>query len=188
MTVKEKFKLPMNLQLFSEEPEATDEPTEPETIETVEEPVETEPADNAELETLKATVIDLTKQITELTAKQAEPEEPTETEVEKEVEPDPQLAVYEATLNKVVKEKLSAIPEGIASLMPDNLTAVEKLDWVEKAAKAVPVKEETVEPEKPVVESIGKPTPVPTEKEIDVTKLSPSQKMQLFFEEQFNKK
>lgn len=170
-------------------PEVTEE-TVKEKVEPVEaETKKTEPPVNEEVEALKALVTQLTEKVTELTDNKDEPVETVkDTEPEGVEQPDEKVVAYEAALDKVVTEKLSTIPEGIASLMPDGLTAVEKLDWVEKAQKAVPVKEETVEQPKQVIESIGKATPVQSAVEVDVTTLSPFQKIQMAFKDPFNTK
>ena len=192
----------MNLQLFAEEELKVEEVPEVDPVETVvegeesteqtEEPVVEEVKEtNDEVAALRSMVASLAEQITTfISAKPEEPvEEVFETEVEdKSVEQHEAVAPYEAALNTVIQEKLQNIPEGIAALMPDNLNAVDKLAWIDKAIKAVPVVEEPVKEEKTVIESIGKATPVPTETEQDIKKLSAFQKMSKAFEEQFAKK
>lgn len=164
-----------------EVPVETQDKPEPGVVEEVaeEKPEET----NAEIEALKAMVTQLTSQVAELTkpAEETIVEEVTETP---EPQENPLVAEYATALDKVVAEKLSGIPENISNLMPEGLTAVAKLDWIEKAAKAVPVKEEPAEQPKTVIESIGRPTPVQTETTVDVDKLSAFQKMKMFFDGQ----
>lgn len=140
-----------------------------------------EPKEQTEDSKLK----ELEKQIEALTTaleaqKDSEAKDDPVVEEEKTVdlEKDSKVEQYEKALNSVVEEKLAAIPDNIKALMPDNLSAVDKLAWVEKAAKAVP--EKPVEEKKEPVVAIGKPTPVQTEIAVD-KKLSPMEKFQVAF-------
>lgn len=190
----ERIKLPMNLQFFADKPDENEQITEEVKEDNpVEQPVEVpekikeEPVEqaNEEIASLQNIVTTLAAKVDELTAKREEPvEQPTDIPKE-ENEP---IAVYESALNKIVEEKLTDIPDGIAALMPDNLSAVEKLDWIEKASKAVPKEEKQVEPPKQIIANIGQPTPIPTEEVLDVTKLSPLQKITMALEEKLTGK
>lgn len=199
MTVS-KFLLPMDLQFFAEEPEenkvepeatpAEPAPTEP----VVEEPAPvTEPvaepvveADKTadELEDLKKQLAKLQDENAELAGKVAEKDSEVSATTSK-------VTDYETALSKIVDQRLAAIPETITALMPEGLTVAEKLTWVEKAEQAVPAKEEPdtpAETAKPVIESIGQPTPVQTEVEVDLKDLTASQKLSNYFDEFFGKK
>lgn len=174
--------LKMDLQYFSDgtPEEAVGEVTPP--VEEVAEPAGT-PEDKPEVD-YEALVAQMANTVAVLNSKvdaleTQTVETPEEVPTETPTEPDPQLAVYETALGGIVEEKLQGIPEVIAALMPDNLTSVEKLEWITKAEKAVPQEKPAEEPAetKVVIESIGKPTPVPTETAVDITKLSATQKM-----------
>lgn len=201
MTVKKNL-LPIDLQMFAEEPvvpetvvepEQTVEPVAPEPEKTVEPvvPVETEiepePEGKSEIEAMAEMIATLTEKVTELSAKK-EPETTVDPEqaIDHVAEDTEKVNAYEKALDKVLAEKLTNIPETIRVLMPDGISTVDKLEWVDKAAKAIP--EPTKEPEKTVIPSIGKPTPVQTTVAEDVKKLTPLQKMKLALDEQLNKK
>lgn len=195
MTVP-KFLLPMQLQFFAEQPaeetvEPAETPAEPEPVKEV--PVDPEPAvepatpepevvtiDPAEFEAMKT-------KLAELESRHTEPEPVTETVPEIPAEPDPQVAAMESALKAVIEQKVQGLPEGIAALMPEGLPVTEQLAWVDKAAKAVPVKEPAADPAQPVIETIGQPTPVQTEIQVDLKDLTASQKLSNYFQEFFGK-
>lgn len=198
MTVP-KFLLPMQLQFFAEQPaeetpvvEPTEAPAEPEPVQ--ESPVDPEPAvetatpepeavtvDPAEFEAMKAKLAELESQ------QHAEPEPVNVPAPETPAEPDPQVAAMESALKAVIEQKVQGLPEGIAALMPEGLPVTEQLAWVDKAAKAVPVKEPAADPAQPVIETIGQPTPVQTEIQVDLKDLTASQKLSNYFQEFFGK-
>lgn len=201
MTVP-KFLLPMQLQFFAEPPaeetpvvepaetsaEPEPEPQEPVIEPTVETPVELSTPDEQvslteELEALKQQVAELQSTKESLESKVAEKDSEVSATATK-------VTDYEAALTKIVDERLTAIPETISALMPDGLSVAEKLAWVEKAEKAVPAKEELAqpaEPAQPVIETIGKATPVETPVEVDMKDLTADQKLSNFFQEFFGK-
>ena len=183
----------MDLQYFSEE--VAEETEVIEQVEAVEEVVEdsvaTETETVEEAETGEAAIISqLAAELAAMKAELTELKTVKEEAVEETVQPEetvieedkvtPEIAAYEAVLETVITEKSAAIPENIIALMPDNLTAIEKLAWIDKALQAVP---KEVEKEKPVIiESIGRPTPVPSTTDIPVEKMSAAQKITHYFE------
>lgn len=183
----------MDLQYFSEEVAEETEVTEQvEAVEeVVEDPVATETETVEEAETGEAAIISqLAAELAAMKAELTELKTVKEEAVEETVQPEetvieedkvtPEIAAYEAVLETVITEKSAAIPENIIALMPDNLTAIEKLAWIDKALQAVP---KEVEKEKPVIiESIGRPTPVPSTTDIPVEKMSAAQKITHYFE------
>lgn len=201
MTVS-KFMFPMNLQFFAEEPEVqedikepVDEPAvEPEN-ELVEQKIE-ELADqeqpsvpNADYAELQAKFDELAAQVEAMKAVEkaeevVEPVEPV-VEVKTDLEQEKKLAEYESALTSVVNQKLENIPDNIKALMPENLSVSAQLQWIEKAEQAIP-KESQAEAT-PVISSIGQPTPVKTEVEVDLKDLTASQKLQNYFQEFFGK-
>lgn len=184
--------IPMDLQFFAEEPaEPTEtpkeEPVAPVENEPTEPTVETEPAKPAEPAEEPAPQLDaaaIAAMVSKAVAEAVKPEPPVEP---KEIHPDPQVAVLETALNGVVAEKLQGIPETIQALMPDNLSAVEKLAWIDKAAKAVPAEKPVATEPTVVVESIGKPTPVETQP-VDIAKMSAPEKLSSYFSAFFAQK
>lgn len=87
-----------------------------------------------------------------------------------------QLKTVSDSLETIVIEKSKNVPEDLMALMPENITATEKLDWLIKAETLKPkeeVKEESIT-------AIGRPTPV-TEEKVDSSKLSATQKMAYYF-------
>ena len=48
---------------------------------------------------------------------------------------DDKVAKYESTLGDILNAKMQNVPDGVAALMPENYTVVEKLQWLEKAEK-----------------------------------------------------
>lgn len=194
MTVNS-FLLPMDLQFFTE-PEA--EPAQPEqepatpAVEEVPEqadPVPTvEPTPEPEPEATDSEIVALKQQLAELQAAKEQLETQL-TEKGSEVSATTsKVADYENALTKIVDQRLTAIPENIAALMPDGLSVADKLAWVEKAEKAIPVKEpEPEQPPAPVIETIGQPTPVTQEVEVDLKDLTASQKLSNYFQEFFGK-
>lgn len=194
MTVNS-FLLPMDLQFFAE-PEA--EPAQPEqepatpAVEEVPEqadPVPTvEPTPEPEPEATDSELVALKQQLAELQAAKEQLETQL-TEKGSEVSATTsKVADYENALTKIVDQRLTAIPENIAALMPDGLSVADKLAWVEKAEKAIPVKEpEPEQPPAPVIETIGQPTPVTQEVEVDLKDLTASQKLSNYFQEFFGK-
>ena len=190
MTVKS-FPMKMQLQYFSE-PGA--EPQEPETPAVPEAPVDPYPAfepatpepevatvDPAEFEAVKAKLAELESQ------QHVEPVPVNVPAPEITTKSDPQVAAMESALKAVIEQKVQGLPEGIAALMPEGLPVTEQLTWVDKAAKAVPVKEPAAEPAQPVIETIGQPTPVQTEIQVDLKDLTASQKLSNYFQEFFGK-
>lgn len=183
----------MDLQYFSEEvAEETEVIEQVEAVEeVVEDPVATETETVEEAETGEAAIISqLAAELATIKAELTELKTVKEEAVEETVQPEetvieedkvtPEIAAYEAVLETVITEKSAAIPENIIALMPDNLTAIEKLAWIDKALQAVP---KEVEKEKPVIiESIGRPTPVPSTTDIPVEKMSAAQKITHYFE------
>lgn len=183
----------MDLQYFSEEvAEETEVVEQVEAVEeVVEDPVATETETVEEDETGEAAIISqLAAELAAMKAELTELKTVKEEAVEETVQPEetvieedkvtPEIAAYEAVLETVITEKSAAIPENIIALMPDNLTAIEKLAWIDKALQAVP---KEVEKEKPVIiESIGRPTPVPSTTDIPVEKMSAAQKITHYFE------
>lgn len=183
----------MDLQYFSEEvAEETEVIEQVEAVEeVVEDPVATETETVEEAETGEAAIISqLAAELAAMKAELTELKTVKEEAVEETVQPEetvieedkvtPEIAAYEAVLETVITEKSAAIPENIIALMPDNLTAIEKLAWIDKALQAVP---KEVEKEKPVIiESIGRPTPVPSTTDIPVEKMSAAQKITHYFE------
>ena len=183
----------MDLQYFSEE--VAEETEVIEQVEAVEEVVEDSVATETETveaeETGEAAIISqLAAELATMKAELTELKTVKEEAVEETVQPEetvieedkvtPEIAAYEAVLETVITEKSAAIPENIIALMPDNLTAIEKLAWIDKALQAVP---KEVEKEKPVIiESIGRPTPVPSTTDIPVEKMSAAQKITHYFE------
>lgn len=194
MTVSKALPLmKMDLQYFSEEvAEETEVTEQAEAVEeVVEDPVATETETVEEAETGEAAIISqLAAELAAMKAELTELKTVKEEAVEETVQPEetvieedkvtPEIAAYEAVLETVITEKSAAIPENIIALMPDNLTAIEKLAWIDKALQAVP---KEVEKEKPVIiESIGRPTPVPSTTDIPVEKMSAAQKITHYFE------
>ena len=183
----------MDLQYFSEEvAEETEVIEQVEAVEeVVEDPVTTETETVEEAETGEAAIISqLAAELATMKAELTELKTVKEEAVEETVQPEetvieedkvtPEIAAYEAVLETVITEKSAAIPENIIALMPDNLTAIEKLAWIDKALQAVP---KEVEKEKPVIiESIGRPTPVPSTTDVPVEKMSAAQKITHYFE------
>ena len=194
MTVNS-FLLPMDLQFFAE-PEAEpvppeQEPATPEVEEVPEQadPVPTvEPTPEPEPEATDSELVALKQQLAELQAAKEQLETQL-TEKGSEVSATTsKVADYENALTKIVDQRLTAIPENIAALMPDGLSVADKLAWVEKAEKAIPVKEpEPEQPPAPVIETIGQPTPVTQEVEVDLKDLTASQKLSNYFQEFFGK-
>lgn len=194
MTVNS-FLLPMDLQFFAE-PEAEPVPPEQEpatpAVEEVPEqadPVPTvEPTPEPEPEATDSELVALKQQLAELQAAKEQLETQL-TEKGSEVSATTsKVADYENALTKIVDQRLTAIPENIAALMPDGLSVADKLAWVEKAEKAIPVKEpEPEQPPAPVIETIGQPTPVTQEVEVDLKDLTASQKLSNYFQEFFGK-
>lgn len=194
MTVNS-FLLPMDLQFFAE-PEAEPVPPEQEpatpAVEEVPEqadPVPTvEPTPEPEPEATDSELVALKQQLAELQAAKEQLETQL-TEKGSEVSATTsKVADYENALTKIVDQRLTAIPEKIAALMPDGLSVADKLAWVEKAEKAIPVKEpEPEQPPAPVIETIGQPTPVTQEVEVDLKDLTASQKLSNYFQEFFGK-
>ncbi|WP_301389436.1 hypothetical protein [Enterococcus entomosocium] len=186
-----KLLVPMNLQFFSEPPveeSQEDKPAEvveEKEVEVVEEkPVEKEepveqPSTSEEVEALK-------KQLAEAKAAKEALENAVAAKEAEAVSTSTKVTDYEAALSKIVDQRLEAIPENIKALMPSDLPLSEKLSWIEKAEKAIP-EQEPQEPEKPVIESIGQPTPVETEVAVDPKELSAPQKLQNYFAEYFGK-
>lgn len=201
MTVsKVKPVMRMNLQYFSEEPAPQEEeaevteqavaeetvPEKEEDVATVEEPSQGE---NTVLSQLAAELAALRSELSSLKeTKETVEEQPEVAEVVEEVtdtkEVSAEVAAYESVLETVIAEKSAAIPENIIALMPDNLTAIDKLAWIEKAALAVPKVEEVKEPV--ILQSIGRPTPVPSTTDIPVEKMTATQKIASYFEQKFN--
>lgn len=201
MTVsKVKTVMRMNLQYFSEEPEPQEEEAEvteqavaEETVPEKEEEVatveEASQGENTVLSQLAAELAALRSELSSLKeTKETVEEQPEVVEVVEEVtdtkEVSAEVAAYESVLETVIAEKSAAIPENIIALMPDNLTAIEKLAWIEKAALAAPKEEEVKEPV--IVQSIGRPTPVPSTTDIPVEKMTATQKIASYFEQKFN--
>lgn len=185
----------MDLQFFAE-PEAEPVPPEQEpatpAVEEVPEqadPVPTvEPTPEPEPEATDSELVALKQQLAELQAAKEQLEKQL-TEKGSEVSATTsKVADYENALTKIVDQRLTAIPENIAALMPDGLSVADKLAWVEKAEKAIPVKEpEPEQPPAPVIETIGQPTPVTQEVEVDLKDLTASQKLSNYFQEFFGK-
>lgn len=201
MTVsKVKPAMRMNLQYFSEEPapqeeeaEVTEQAVAEETVPEKEEEVstveESSQGENTVLSQLAAELAALRSELSTLKeTKETVEEQPEVAEVVEEVtdtkEVSAEVAAYESVLETVIAEKSAAIPENIIALMPDNLTAIEKLAWIEKAALAAPKEEEVKEPV--IVPSIGRPTPVPSTTDIPVEKMTATQKIASYFEQKFN--
>ena len=201
MTVsKVKPLMRMNLQYFSEEPAPQEEETEiteqavaEETVPEKEEDVatveEAEQGENTVLSQLAEELAALRSELTSLKeTKETVEEQPEVAEVVEEAtdtkEVSAEVAAYESVLETVIAEKSAAIPENIIALMPDNLTAIDKLAWIEKAALAAPKEEEVKEPV--VLQSIGRPTPVPSTTDIPVEKMTATQKIASYFEQKFN--
>lgn len=201
MTVsKVKPVMRMNLQYFSEEPapqeeeaEVTEQAVAEETVPEKEEDVatveETAEGENTVLSQLAAELAALRSELSTLKeTKETVEEQPEVAEVVEEVtdtkEVSAEVAAYESVLETVIAEKSAAIPENIIALMPDNLTAIDKLAWIEKAALAAPKEEEVKEPV--IVQSIGRPTPVPSTTDIPVEKMTATQKIASYFEQKFN--
>lgn len=201
MTVsKVKPAMRMNLQYFSEEPAPQEEeaevteqvvaeetvPEKEEKVATVEEAVQGE---NAVLSQLAEELAALRSELSSLKETKETVEEQPEVAEEVEVATDTkevsaEVAAYESVLETVIAEKSAAIPENIIALMPDNLAAIDKLAWIEKAALAAPKVEEVKEPV--VLQSIGRPTPVPSTTDIPVEKMTATQKIASYFEQKFN--
>lgn len=201
MTVsKVKPAMRMNLQYFSEEPAPQEEeaevteqvvaeetvPEKEEKVATVEEAVQGE---NAVLSQLAEELAALRSELTSLKETKETVEEQPEVVEEVEEATDTkevsaEVAAYESVLETVIAEKSAAIPENIIALMPDNLAAIDKLAWIEKAALAAPKVEEVKEPV--VLQSIGRPTPVPSTTDIPVEKMTATQKIASYFEQKFN--
>ena len=201
MTVsKVKPAMRMNLQYFSEEPapqeeeaevteQAVAEETAPEKEEDVATVEEAAQGENTVLSQLAEELAALRSELTSLKeTKETVEEQPEVVEVVEEAtdtkEVSAEVAAYESVLETVIAEKSAAIPENIIALMPDNLTAIDKLAWIEKAALAAPKVEEVKEPV--VLQSIGRPTPVPSTTDIPVEKMTATQKIASYFEQKFN--
>lgn len=201
MTVsKVKPVMRMNLQYFSEEPapqeeeaEVTEQAVAEETVPEKEEEVatveEASQGENTVLSQLAAELAALRSELSSLKETKETVEEQPEVVEEVEEATDTkevsaEVAAYESVLETVIAEKSAAIPENIIALMPDNLTAIEKLAWIEKAALAAPKEEEVKEPV--VLQSIGRPTPVPSTTDIPVEKMTATQKIASYFEQKFN--
>lgn len=194
MTVNS-FLLPMDLQFFAE-PEAEPVPPEQEpatpAVEEVPEqadPVPTvEPTPEPEPEATDSELVALKQQLAELQAAKEQLETQLAEKGSEVSATTSKVADYENALTKIVDQRLTAIPENIAALMPDGLSVADKLAWVEKAEKAIPVKEpEPEQPPAPVIETIGQPTPVTQEVEVDLKDLTASQKLSNYFQEFFGK-
>lgn len=201
MTVsKVKPVMRMNLQYFSEGPvpqeeeaEITEQAVAEETVPEKEEEVATvdltSHGEIAGFSQLAEELAALRSELSSLKETKETVEEQPEVVEEVEVATDTkevsaEVAAYESVLETVIAEKSAAIPENIIALMPDNLTAIDKLAWIEKAALAVPKEEEVKEPV--IVQSIGRPTPVPSTTDIPVEKMTATQKIASYFEQKFN--
>lgn len=83
---------------------------------------------------------------------------------------------YESVINGMVESKLTTLPEDYHDLIPANLTAVEKLDWLNKAeAKGIFKAKETVG-KTPIGQPINVPHLTP-----DLTKCSPQDLLQMAY-------
>lgn len=201
MTVS-KFMFPMNLQFFAEETEIHEdvkEPVDEPVVEPENEPTEPKVEESADQEQpsvpnggyaeLQAKFEELAAQVEAMKAIEKAEEDVEEVEPVVEVKTDPEqekkLAEYESVLTSVVNQKLETIPDNIKALMPENLSVSAQLQWIEKAEQAIP-KEAKAEAT-PVITSIGQPTPVKTEVEVDLKDLTASQKLQNYFQEFFGK-
>lgn len=201
MTVS-KFMFPMNLQFFAEETEIHEdvkEPVDEPVVEPENEPTEPKVEESADQEQpsvpngdyaeLQAKFDELAAQVEAMKAIEKAEEVVEEVEPVVEVKTDPEqekkLAEYESVLTSVVNQKLETIPDNIKALMPENLSVSAQLQWIEKAEQAIP-KEAKAEAA-PVISSIGQPTPVKTEVEVDLKDLTASQKLQNYFQEFFGK-
>ncbi|MFW3653270.1 hypothetical protein [Vagococcus fluvialis] len=56
-----------------------------------------------------------------------------------------ELAERDSSLNSIVSEKLTELPESLQVLMPESLSVSEKLNWIEKAKAATPDQESVKE-------------------------------------------
>lgn len=189
------YLFPMNLQYFAETQETDEKPVEEvvqesktseQDVQVVEKATEkVEPVEPvvpaSELEALKQKLTELENSKAELENKIAEKDNEVSATTNK-------VSDYESALTKIVDQRLTGIPETIKALMPENLSVAEKLTWVEKAEAAIPAKEEKAEEvSQPVIETIGQPTPVKTEIEVDLKDLTASQKLSNYFQEFFGK-
>lgn len=164
------------------ETETTPENETVEVVETIEQPAETDTAVEAltaQIEQLQTENAELQKQLTEAqeqlaTAKTTQETATAEVNTTKE-----KADNYEKALEKVVAEKAEGIPDDVKALMPEGISISEQLDWLVKAEKL------SAKEEKPVV-TIGQPTPV-TEKMVDESELSVTQKMSNYFGTMFTK-
>ncbi|ELU5588594.1 hypothetical protein SCB17_003117 [Clostridium perfringens] len=93
-----------------------------------------------------------------------------------------QLNEYETVVNKLVDSKMENVPEVLKALIPDSMTAIQKLDWIEKLEDSGVLKTLAEKKEKkdaPNVE-IGKPMNVDSPA-VDTEKLSPAELMALSY-------
>lgn len=93
-----------------------------------------------------------------------------------------QLNEYETVVNKLVESKMENVPDVLKALIPESMTAIQKLDWIEKLEDSGVLETLTEKKEKkdaPNVE-IGKPMNVDSPA-VDTEKLSPAELMALSY-------
>ena len=124
-----------------------------------------------ELETATKTIEDLTNQLTTATEQIVELDAvkkdlaTAQSEIEKA---NNTVKEYEALLNKMIDEKMKAIPEEYADLVPSNMSITQQLEWLAKAeAKNLFKKDKGT----PNVE-IGKPMGATVDTKIDTKNMS----------------
>jgi ribonucleoside-triphosphate reductase len=133
----------------------------------------TEKTTSLELENANKTVEELTSKLDEATKQLADLDAvkkelaDAKAEINKTNET---VKGYEDLLNQMIDEKMKAIPEEYAELVPSNMTIVQQLEWLVKAeAKNLFRKDKTA----PNVE-IGKPMGAKTDAKADTSKMTNS--------------
>lgn len=138
---------------------------------------ETEKEDSKEQDTKEQEEKEDKKEDKEEDKKEEAPDNSAELEATKK-----QLNEYETVVNKLVESKMENVPEVLKTLIPDSMTAIQKLDWIEKLEDSGVLETLTEKKEKkdaPNVE-IGKPMNVDSPA-VDTEKLSPAELMALSY-------
>lgn len=136
--------------------------------------VEPKPVDNSaeveklkgELEELKKTAVDVEALNTSITAIQEDVKNK-----------DSVINEYETAVKDMIESKMEAVPEEFKGLIPENLTPLQKLTWLQKAEATGVFNKETKT--KPQVE-VGKPLNVDVP-QVDTSKLTGSQLLKMAY-------
>ncbi|WP_415338038.1 hypothetical protein [Clostridium perfringens] len=138
---------------------------------------ETEKEDSKEQDTKEQEEKEDKKEDKEEDKKEEAPDNSAELEATKK-----QLNEYETVVNKLVESKMENVPDVLKALIPESMTAIQKLDWIEKLEDSGVLETLTEKKEKkdaPNVE-IGKPMNVDSPA-VDTEKLSPAELMALSY-------